>query len=532
MLIGTNISVTVAGRGLLRDASFVVNKGDKAAIVGRNGVGKSSLVSVLVGEPPPHVGATGDVQVTGSSGHLPQVPVPGGLGTDASALSHVLSARGLDRLDVALTEARKRMADDPTAEHIATFSDTEERYRALGGYEAESTLARMADGLGLRQELLFEDADSLSGGQRRRLDLMRVLFADPDVMILDEPTNHLDVPAKRWLMEQLEGFPGALLLVSHDLKLLDRSITKVLHLQGGTLQEYKGTYSSYRVQLSERLDQQDRLAVRQEREVQRLSTLADSMRGSSAKRARVAKSLDTRVERLKKHQTTRATRERRVHFRLPVPPRSGETPIEVRALAVSYGNAKVLRDVSMALRRGERAIVVGRNGAGKSSLLRCLAGVQQPTAGDVALGHHATLGYFAQEHEQVDLEKAAIDNIDDTVLVTEAERRSLLGSFGLPGELATQRAGSLSGGERAKLGLAMLAAGWANLLVLDEPTNNLDPPSVAAVASMLREWPGTVVAVSHDRTFVESLEPTHALLLPEERFDFWRDRFLDEVELR
>ncbi len=522
----------MAGRQLLHDASFVVNAGDKAAIVGRNGAGKSSLVSVLVGESMPHLASTGEVQVSGSLSYLPQVPVATGLGTDPSALSHVLSARGLDRLDVALTEARKRMAADPTAEHITVFSETEERYRALGGYEAESTLARMADGLGLRQELLFEDADSLSGGQRRRLDLMRALFGQPEVMILDEPTNHLDVPAKRWLMEQLDRFPGALLIVSHDLTLLDRSITKVLHLQAGALVEFKGTYTSYRAQLSARRDQQDRLAVRQEREVKRLSALADSMRGGTARRARAAKSFDTRVERLKKHQTTRATRERHVQFRLPAPARAGETPLEVSRLAVSYGPVHVLHEVSMALRRGERAIVVGRNGAGKSSLLRCIAGAQEPVAGEVLLGHNVTLGYFAQEHEQVDLQKSAIDNIDDTVLVAQADRRALLGSFGLAGELATQMAGSLSGGERAKLGLAMLAAGWANVLVLDEPTNNLDPPSVAAVASMLSAWPGTVVAVSHDRSFVEALEPTHALLLPEERFDYWRDDFLDQVELR
>ena len=532
MLTATNISLSVAGRELLRDASFVVNAGDKAAIVGRNGVGKSSLVSLLVGEPPPHVAATGEVQVLGSLGHLPQVPVHGGLGTDPSAICHVLSARGLDRLDVALSEARKRMSADPTAENIAVFSDTEERYRTLGGYEAESTLARMADGLGLRQELLFEDADSLSGGQRRRLDLMRVLFGQPEVMVLDEPTNHLDAPAKRWLMGQLDRFSGALLLVSHDLTLLDRSITKVLHLQRGALQEFKGTYSGYRLQLSAREDQQDRLAARQEREVKRLSTLADSMRGGTARRARTAKSFDTRVERLKKHQTARATRERHSRFRLPLPARAGETPLEIRSLAVSYGPARVLHEVSMALHRGDRAVVVGRNGAGKSSLLRCVAGMQQPTTGQVVLGKNVSLGYFAQEHEQVNLDKRAIDNIDDTILVAEADRRALLGSFGLSGELATQLAGSLSGGERAKLGLAMLAAGWANVLVLDEPTNNLDPPSVEAVASMLSAWPGTVVVVSHDRSFVEALEPTHALLLPEERFDYWRDDLLDEVQLR
>ena len=532
MITTTSLRLSIAGRPLLHDASFVVGPGDKAAIVGKNGVGKSSLVSVLVGDPSPQLSCGGEMQVLGTLGYLPQVPVVGGLGTDSSAFSHVLSSRGLDVLDGDLATARRSMAEDPTPERIAKFSDTEERYRVLGGYEAESTLARMAEGLGLRQDLLFEDVDSLSGGQRRRLDLMRVLFGEPDVMVLDEPTNHLDVPAKRWLMEQLAQFKGALLIVSHDLTLLDRAITKVLHLHGGLLDEFSGTYTSFRSQLAQRLDQQQRVAVRQAREVVRLSALADSMRASTAKRARVAKTLDKRVERLERTRTATVKRERTVRFRLPDPPRSGETPLEVTSLAVSYGTQRVLRDVSMALGRGDRAVVVGRNGAGKSSFLRCLAGVQAPAQGTVRLGHNVAVGYFAQEHEQVDLERTALENIDDTVLTTEVDRRSLLGSFGLSGELATRPADSLSGGERAKLSLAMLAAGWSNLLVLDEPTNNLDPQSVTAVGQMLSRWPGTLVVVSHDRTFVESLRPTHALLLPGERFDFWRDDYLDQVELR
>jgi ATPase subunit of ABC transporter with duplicated ATPase domains len=532
MITASSLALSIAGRPLLKDASFVVGPGDKAAVVGRNGVGKSSLVSVLVGEPSPQLSYSGEVQVLGTLGYLPQVPVAGGLGTDPSAFSHVLSSRGLDVLDVELATARREMAEDPTPERISRFSEAEERYRALGGYEAESTLARMAEGLGLRQDLLFEDVDSLSGGQRRRLDLMRVLFGEPDVIVLDEPTNHLDVPAKRWLMEQLAQFKGVLLLVSHDLTLLDSAITKVLHLHAGALGEFTGTYSGFRSQLAQRLDQQQRIAVRQAREVTRLSALADSMRASTEKRARKAKTLDKRVERLERTRTQVVKKERAVRFRLPVPPRSGDTPLEVDSLAVSYGPLRVLHDVSMALSRGDRAVVVGRNGAGKSSLLRCLAGVQVPTRGHVVLGHNVAVGYFAQEHEQVDHERSALENIDDSVLVTEVDRRSLLGSFGLSGELATRRAGSLSGGERAKLSLAMLAAGWSNLLVLDEPTNNLDPQSVTAVGQMLSQWPGTLVVVSHDRAFVEALDPTHALLLPAERFDFWRDEYLDQVELR
>ncbi|MGH9920060.1 MAG: ATP-binding cassette domain-containing protein, partial [Nitrososphaerales archaeon] len=212
--------------------------------------------------------------------------------------------------------------------------------------------------------------------------------------------------------------------------------------------------------------------------------------------------------------------------------RSGAVPLVVRSLSVVYGEHEVLFDVDFAVDRGDRVVVIGRNGAGKSSLLRCLAEVQSPTAGSVDLGYRVVVGYFAQEHEQIDPARTVLENIDDTVLEKEPDRRKLLGSFGLTGTTANESPGSLSGGERARLSLAMLAAGRANLLVLDEPTNNLDPASVEAVGAMLAAWSGTIVAVSHDRPFVEALAPTHALRLPEERYAYWREEYLDEVELR
>jgi len=532
MIVGSSLHVEIGDRVLLSDASFVVGAGEKVGLVGRNGAGKSSLVSVLVGEDAPQVRSTGNVRISGTFGYLPQVPTPRGLGLEPSGFSHVLSSRGLDVLDDALDQARRQMAKDPTEENIQHFSDLEEQFRENGGYEAESVMARLAAGLGLTEEVLLDDIERLSGGQRRRVDLIRILFQAPDSMILDEPTNHLDLPAKRWLMEELESFAGGLLVISHDLELLDRSISKVLHLADGRLHEYRGTYSSYRAQLEADQAQRERAATLEGREIHRLSSLADSMRGSTNRRARIAKSLDKRVERLEGHRTEVFARERKSTLRLPTPRRSADVPLTARGLAVTYGADTVLSDVDFYAGRGDRVVVIGRNGAGKSSLLRCLAGEQKPTRGEVVIGVNVSIGYFAQEHEQVDLSVKALDNIDDSVLRTEAERRALLGSFGLPSKAADQMPATLSGGERAKLGLAMLAAGHANLLILDEPTNNLDPPSIDAVGRMLGRWPGTIVVVSHDRSFVEALDPTHALQLPSERYDYWRDEYLDDVAMR
>ncbi|MGP0030430.1 MAG: ABC-F family ATP-binding cassette domain-containing protein [Acidimicrobiales bacterium] len=532
MIVASSLTIEIGDRTLVADASFVVGAGEKVGLVGRNGSGKSSFISIVVGEPTPHLRHRGNVRLLGSFGYLPQAPVPGGLGLEPTGFSHILSARGLDVLDDALGAARVAMAGDPSEEHIELFTDLQEKFHASGGYEAESVMARLADGLGLRQELLLEDIDSLSGGQRRRVDLMRVLFLEPELMILDEPTNHLDRSAKRWLLDELERFPGALLVVSHDLKLLDRSISKVLNIAHQRLTEWKGNYSKFEALHEADQAQRERASVLEQREITRLSTLADSMRGSTAKRAKIAKSLDKRVERIESQRTHVDQRERASTFRLPTPPRSGVTPLEVTKLAVRYGDHEVLSNVTFHIGRGDRVVVIGRNGAGKSSLLRCLAGVQQPSNGVIELGANVTLGYFAQEHEQIDPALTTLANVSDAVLVTERERRTLLGSFGLPSKAAGQFPATLSGGERAKLGLAMLSAGESNVLLLDEPTNNLDPSSIEAVGTMLGSWPGTIVAVSHERGFVEALNPTFCLRLPEERFTHWREEYLDDVEMR
>jgi ATPase subunit of ABC transporter with duplicated ATPase domains len=532
VITGQNINIEIGDRTLIQDGAFIIGPTDKVGLVGRNGTGKSSLISFILGEARGHVHGSGDVRVEGTIGYLPQLPVPEGLGVDPSALSHVLSARGLDVLDDRLHKARLAMASTPTEEAIHEFTSLEERYRLAGGYEFEGQIARLASGLGLAEGLLLEDISSLSGGERRRVDLMRVLFQAPAMMVLDEPTNHLDLAAKRWLMDELCTLRGGLLVVSHDLRLLGEAITKVLYLSDRRLRQFKGTYASFQSQLSVDITQREKASAMEGAQIQKMRTQADKWRHSSEAQARKAKILDRKVTKLQGRRTEVIKRDRKVSFHLPDPVRAGAVPLVVQNLGVAYDFKEVLFDVSFAVERADRVAVIGRNGAGKSSLLRCLAEVQKPSAGSVELGYLVGVGYFAQEHEQIDPTKTVLENIDDTLLPKESDRRKLLGSFGLTGSTGNQDPGSLSGGERARLSLAMLADGRANLLVLDEPTNNLDPASVEAIGAMLSAWSGTIVAVSHDRPFVEALAPTHALHLPEERYTFWREEYLDEVELR
>ena len=523
-----NLAIDVAARRVLSDASFNVAPGDKVGLVGRNGAGKTSLLKVLAGENDP---AAGLVLRRGTLGYVPQNPRPRAEASQ-TALTHILSGRGLDGAAARLAELHKKLEHDHSPQVVDEFSEAEEKYRLDGGYSSESDARQMGTGLGLRPDRIDLPLSVLSGGERRRVELARVLFADADLLMLDEPTNHLDSDAKSWLMDFLRDYRGAVIVVSHDLSLLDTSITRVLHLDAGKMREYRGTYSQY--QKARQLEEKrlTSLAQTQETEIKRLSVLAEVMRRQTAKRAKTAKSIFKRVDRLKAEKVSAPQRERKaLKVRFPEPPRSGRVVLTATGLSKGYGGPVVFRDVSFEVERGQRLLIMGLNGAGKTSLLRILAGQTEPNQGSIRLGHGVSLGYYAQEHEGIRAGVPVLAHMREQSDEDERVLRSLLGSFSLTGDIARQDAGTLSGGEKTKLALAQLVAGRHNLLLLDEPTNNLDPPSRTGVARALAEWPGTMVIVSHDPEFVEALRPQRVLFMPEGRVDYWEADLLDVVSL-
>ena len=528
MLQARSLSVEVGGRLTLVEASFTVRAGDKVGLVGRNGAGKTSLLKVLAGEAP---AAGGIVFRRGALGYLPQDPRPHGAGVDATGLSHILSGRGLDEAQQRIEKLRLKVEEDPSERNVKRFARAEDTFRDAGGYAAESEVRRIVAGLGLTADRVDLPISVLSGGERRRVELARILFAGSDLLLLDEPTNHLDSDANAWLMGFLRSYRGALLVVSHDLDLLDEAITRVLHLDEGTMVEYKGTYSQYRDARRRDEARLAKLAQRQQAEIDRLAALANSMRGQTVKRARTAKTLDHRVDRLRGEAVQGPKHERRYTVKLPEPPHSGRVVLEVEGLAKGYGGPPVFEDLDFDLGRGERLLVMGLNGAGKTSLLRILAGVTTADEGDVRFGTGVSVGYYAQEHEGIRPGVDVLTHMREMVAAPEQQLRSILGMLGLSGEIAFQDAGTLSGGEKTKLALAQLVAGRHNLLLLDEPTNNLDPPSRDAVAGALASWGGAMVIVSHDTGFVEGLAPDRVLLLPDGDVDHWRDDLLELVSL-
>jgi len=338
-------------------------------------------------------------------------------------------------------------------------------------------------------------------------------------------------------MRFLRGYRGALLVISHDLDLLDEAITRVLHLDRGNeeatggLIEYRGTYSQYLAARAKDEVRLTKLAAEQKAEIDRLQFRADQFRHKATK-ARMALSMDKRVSRLRDALVEAPTAQRKLRVQFPEPPHCGRVVLEVDGLAKGYGGPLVFSDVTFDVGRGERLLVLGLNGAGKTSLLRILADVSTSDAGEVRFGHDVVAGYYAQEHEGLDPHRTLLDHIKESApLLTEATQRGLLGMFGLTGEKAFQEAGTLSGGEKTKLALSLLVAGRRNLLLLDEPTNNLDPPSRESVADALASWPGAMVIVSHDEGFVARLQPDRVLLMPDGELDYWSEDLLDLVAL-
>lgn len=537
MLQARNLSVEVGGRHVVEGATFTVSPRDKVGIVGRNGAGKTSLFKVLGGEAE---ATEGSVVRKGGFGYLPQDPRIGGVHDSRRAITHVLSGREIDDQITRIEKLRIAMEESPSDEAVARYSRAEETFRVNGGYAAESEARAIAAGLGLGQDRMELELGVLSGGERRRVELARILFAGSDVLCLDEPTNHLDIDAKQWLLGFLRQYRGALLVISHDLELLDEAITRVLHLDRpnegdtGHLIEYRGTYTQYVSARAEDERRQAKLAAQQEREIARMQKVVDRF-GAKATKAAMAHNMEKRIARLESDRVNAPDKGRRIEVRFPEPPPCGVTVVTVAELCKGYGGPSVFEDVGFDLGRGERLLVLGLNGAGKTTMLRILAGELSADLGNVEFGYQVEAGYYAQEHDNLDPDRSLLDNLRGSVPsgvgLTETQLRGLLGMFGLSGDKVMQTSGTLSGGEKTKLALAMLMTGRNNLLLLDEPTNNLDPASREAVGDALSEWPGAMILVSHDTEFVERLSPTKVLLLPDADVDYFNDEWLELVEL-
>jgi len=541
VITATDLEVRAGARTLLaiEGSALRIQPGDRIGLVGRNGAGKTTTMRILAGEGEPYAGS---IERTGEIGYLPQDPREGDL--DMLARDRVLSARGLDTLLSDLEKQQAIMAevaDDAAMDKaVRKYGELEERFAALGGYAAESEAGRICASLGLPERILTQPLRTLSGGQRRRVELSRILFAASDTgsgsdttLLLDEPTNHLDADSIGWLRSFLQNHTGGLVVISHDVDLLADVVNRVWFLDAvrGEADVYNMGWQKYLDARSTDEQRRRRERANAEKKASALRTQAAKM-GAKATKAVAAQNMLRRAERMIAELDDERVADKVAKIRFPTPAVCGRTPLVGKGLTKTYGSLEIFTGVDLAIDKGSRVVVLGLNGAGKTTLLRILAGTEAADAGAIEPGHGLKLGYFAQEHDTIDGLASVWDNIRHAAPDTgDQELRSLLGAFMFNGPQLEQQAGTLSGGEKTRLALAGLVASTANVLLLDEPTNNLDPASREQVLDALRSYQGAVVLVTHDPGAAEALDPQRVVLLPDGTEDYWSDDYRDLIEL-
>ncbi len=488
MLSLDHITLYRGPRRLLENASLTLHRGQRVGLTGANGAGKSSLLALILGQLSPDAGevnASNGLCIAHVAQETPPLPLP--------AIEHVLGGdEELARVREALQHAE--------GEALARLHD---QLESLDGYTATARAARLMRGLGFTQDDLEKPVASFSGGWRVRLNLARALMARSDLLLLDEPTNHLDIEAVLWLEDWLRDYRGAMLVISHDRDFLDAVATHIAHIEHEGLHLYTGNYSAFEEQRAERLAQQNALHTRQQRERERLMGFVDRFRAKASK-ARQAQSRLKALQRMSVINAAQADRPFDFEFR-PAPPAS-DPLLVIEDASAGYAGTPILRGINLSVRPGARLGLLGHNGAGKSTLIRLIAGVMPPLTGRCQAGNGLRIGYFAQHQlELLDAQASPFQHLRR--LDAEAEDQALrnfLGGFDFRGDRAFEPVGPFSGGEKARLVLALLVWQKPNLLLLDEPTNHLDLDMRAALALALQGYEGAVVLVSHDRHLLET----------------------------
>lgn len=531
MLSASNLEVRIGARLLLEPTSFRINPGDKIGFVGRNGAGKTTTMRILAGDGLP---SAGKVSKSGTIGYLPQDPREADM--QMTARSHILSARNIEGLVARLRKYEALIAQtegEEQADAMERYARADAELSQAGGYAAEAEAAKITANLGLPDRVLAQPLHELSGGQRRRVELARILFSQADTLLLDEPTNHLDADSIVWLREHLKSYPGGILMISHDVALLGELANKVFHLDANRscLDQYSMDWKHYLEQRAADEKRRKRERANAQRKAAALKEQAAHL-GAKATKAVAAQNMVKRADKLLASVEPERAGEKVAKIKFPEPAHCGRTPLMGKDLTKFYGSLEVFTGVDIAIDRGARVVILGLNGAGKTTLLRLLTKLETPDIGEVNYGHGLKLGYFAQEHDMLNPEETVLENMMRSATeLNETDARKVLGSFLFTGDDDHKPARVLSGGEKTRLALACLVVSAANVLLLDEPTNNLDPASREEVLNAIRSYQGAMVLVTHDRGAVEALDPDKVIVLPDGTEDLWDDDYAELIEL-
>jgi ATPase subunit of ABC transporter with duplicated ATPase domains len=500
----SNVSKHYGAQVLFLEASFQLNPGEKVGLVGPNGAGKSTIFRMILGEEQPDEGVV-DKPKRITIGYFRQDI---GDMKGRSVLTETLSGAGeAGALGEELAALEEQMGNPDVADFdrvVERFGEVQARYQELGGYELAARAQAILAGLGFDAEMVEGDTGKLSGGWKMRLALAQILLARPDVLLLDEPTNYLDIESIVWLEAFLRAYEGTVMMTCHDKDVMNRVVAKIVEIDGGEIRSYTGNYDFYEAARAQEMLRREAEYERQQAMLAKEQRFIDRFRAQAAKAAQV-QSRVKKLEKIEKVEPPRRIIEKHFDFRRPE--RGGDDVFKLEAVKKVYGSKVVHDGVSWIIRRGERWAIMGENGAGKTTMLKMMAGVTPPDSGAASMGASCTLGYFAQHQmEQLDPTRSVLEELEaHAPTANKGILRNLAGAFGFHGDDHDKKISVLSGGEKSRLCLAKILYDAPNVLVLDEPTNHLDIATKRALVKALEQYDGTIVFVSHDRAFLRAI---------------------------
>lgn len=528
-----NLSLSFGTAEVYKNLTVEFNQNDKVGIIGVNGAGKTTLFKLILGELTPD---TGTITVSSKIGYLPQV-IEDNFDKEMSVFDYLLSARPIKELENKLTNLYEQIATEKNEHNLKKYmkdiTKVEDELTYYEQYNAESELLKIIAGMNIDDTLLDLKLKNLSGGQKSKIAFARLLYSKPETLLLDEPTNHLDLDTKDYIIEYLKNYKGLILVISHDTSFLDEITNKTLYIDKnkkiGTL--YNGSYSKYEKIKKERELATSRLHDKQQKEEEKLKEIIARYIRSNEKKANIAKDRQKKLEKLLSEKVEVEKKNKYTKFKINIKYPSYSIPISCNNLTFGYTEENLLyQNLTFDLIRGEKFLIVGENGIGKTTLLKLIMNILTPLEGSINISEKTLIGYYAQEHDLLNKEKTIKENFSDSGL-TDYELRRFLGSFLFTNDDIFKKINILSPGERSRVALAKIALSGANTLLLDEPTNHLDPMTQLIIADTFKDYEGTMLVVSHNLEFVDNLGIERMLLLPSGRIMYYDKNVVLHYEL-
>ena len=528
-----NLSMSFGNYELFKNVNLYIDDNQKIGVVGVNGAGKTTFFKIIMGKIEPDMGKVilGNRRVS----LLPQVLSDDNFSMDISVFDFLLSGRPIDKINDELQwqyEKVSKELDENKQQKI--FNKIEKLQKKLDYWEflsAETTLLKIIDGMKIDDSLLDKKLSELSGGQKSKIAFARLLYSKPEIILLDEPTNHLDKDTKDYVINYLKNYRGSVFVISHDIDFLNEVTTMTLFLNKGkkTFELYEGNYDRFKKLNDEQEKALEQQIKKEQMEEDKLKAFINKYASSSGKRKKMVQDREKKLEKLNKNKTINVFLEKQAKMEIVMNRESSKIPLKVNHLCFKYDQndeKNLINNLSFSLYRGEKFLIVGKNGVGKSTLLKLIIGKLKPNSGDIDIGKKTDIGYYAQEHELLDSKKSIIDNFAE-INISQAKLRSVLGRFLFYGDDVFKMVGVLSPGERSRVALAKLSLSGANFLILDEPTNHLDPKTQTIIAETFKEFPGTMLVVSHNLEFVDNLGIERTLVLPDGKISYYDRQVLE-----